>query len=404
MAQTTRARPFARQSDEHLSRRLALGEAAAFDELYRRYAHRLAAYGAHLLGDGAAGDDVAQVALLNAYQALRSGTQPERVRPWLYRIAHNAALDSLERRVFPAAEPRPVETAAPEAGSPSLPGGALVAALEQLSERQRRVYLLRELHGLRVAEIAATLSLTAEQVEQTLFAARNGLAETLVFGGRLDCDAVRRLSAGPLEWREQRALQRHLRACAACREVVPRRRVAPVLLPFLPVDWLLRQFARAVHWSPAAKVGAIAATTAVVAAPPLAVRQLAHDSHKARQAPRQGPSGGSARTTSARKQGATEVRAAAASSPLAGRRADSPRDGAVAPPGDETAKAAVTQTDPSHAASDRAPTTAPGDQGDASALPAQPAAKPAVQPAARPREHPEASERETPETETPEAG
>ena len=49
-----------RLSDEHLGSRLASGEAAAFDELYRRYAHRLAAYGSHLLGDAASGDDVAQ--------------------------------------------------------------------------------------------------------------------------------------------------------------------------------------------------------------------------------------------------------------------------------------------------------------------------------------------------------
>ena len=53
-----------RLSDELLGSRLASGEAAAFDELYRRYVHRLAAYGAHLLGDAAAGDDVAQSTLL----------------------------------------------------------------------------------------------------------------------------------------------------------------------------------------------------------------------------------------------------------------------------------------------------------------------------------------------------
>lgn len=276
MAPATRAHEFRRLSDERLSRRLAQGEAAAFDELYRRYQHRLAAYGAHLLGDGAAGEDVAQVSLLNAYQALRRGTRPEHVRPWLYRIAHNAALDSLERSVFPVAEPRPAEAAAPETGSSFEPSGALLKALAQLSERQRRVYLLREVHGMRIAEIAGTLALTAQQVEQTLFAARNGLAETLVFGERLDCEAVRRLSAGPLGWREQRALQRHFRACAACREVVPRRRRALVLLPFLPVDWLRRRVAQVMHWSPAAKTGAVAAAAVIAAAPPLAVRELGH--------------------------------------------------------------------------------------------------------------------------------
>jgi hypothetical protein len=40
-----------------------------------------------------------------------------------------------------------------------------------LPDRQRRVYVLRELHGLRIDETAAELGLTAAQVEQSLFAA-----------------------------------------------------------------------------------------------------------------------------------------------------------------------------------------------------------------------------------------
>ena len=65
-----------RASDEHLGGRLAAGEAAAFDELYRRYARRLAAYGANLTGDRSAGDDVAQTALMKAYAAIVGGRAP----------------------------------------------------------------------------------------------------------------------------------------------------------------------------------------------------------------------------------------------------------------------------------------------------------------------------------------
>jgi len=89
---------FKRLTDESLGSRLASGEAAAFDELYRRYAHRLAAYGSHLLGDAASGDDVAQATMLKAYAALRSGRVPDRMKPWLFRIAHNTAIDLVVRR------------------------------------------------------------------------------------------------------------------------------------------------------------------------------------------------------------------------------------------------------------------------------------------------------------------
>jgi RNA polymerase sigma-70 factor (ECF subfamily) len=223
-----------RVSDEQLGSRLASGEAAAFDELYRRYVNRLAAYGSHLLGDGSAGDDVAQTTLLKAYTVLRAGRAPERVRPWLYRIAHNVAVDMVARRhELPSA-------ALPEAPSrqSGTSAGALVAALAALPERQRRVYVLRELHGLRIDETAAELGLAAPQVEQALFAARNRLAEHLVFGDRLDCVTVRRLAAGPLAADERRALKSHLRSCPDCRATAGLRTRVLSVLPVVSVTWL----------------------------------------------------------------------------------------------------------------------------------------------------------------------
>jgi len=83
-----------------------LGEAAALDELYRRYSHRLAAYGPQLLG--------------------ASGVEE------------------------PADDPQERSTAR----------GMLVGTLAALPERQRYAYLLREVRGLRIAEIAVALELT----------------------------------------------------------------------------------------------------------------------------------------------------------------------------------------------------------------------------------------------------
>lgn len=244
-------------SDEHLGRRLANGEAPAFDELYRRYAHRLAAYGTHLLGDAAAGDDVAQVALMRAYQSLREGRVPEALGAWLYRVAHNAAIDAVRhRRELPIAR-------LPERGSEQVTGadGALTAAIAALPERQRRVFVLRELHGLRIGEAAAELGLSNAQVEQALFAARNRLAEQLVFGERLSCPAVQRLAAGPLDGRERRALKTHVRSCPACRKQLGVRGVALSLVPWL----------RWGRGAPAvAKLGAVVATGVIAVAVPLA--------------------------------------------------------------------------------------------------------------------------------------
>jgi RNA polymerase sigma factor (sigma-70 family) len=265
---------FRRLSDEILGSRLASGEAAAFDELYRRYAHRLAAYGSHLLGDAAAGDDVAQAAMLKAYGALRDGRVPDKLKPWLYRIAHNAAIDLVARRRELSTDTLPEQAS----GEREPFAGALVEALATLPDRQRRVYVLREVHGLRIDETAAELGLSAAQVEQSLFAARNRLAEQLVFGDRLNCVTVQRLAAGPLDGPERRALKTHLRACRECRQTMGLRGRALSVLPSgAGLEWLRGLGAGLLGGAPAAaKVGAIFATATLVGGGTAAVERTNH--------------------------------------------------------------------------------------------------------------------------------
>src|SRR4051794_1287344 len=154
--------------------------------------------------------------MLKAYGALRDGRVPDRMKPWLYRIAHNAAIDLVSRRREFATETLPEQPS----GEREPFAGALLEALATLPDRQRRVYVLREVHGLRIDETGAELGLTAAQVEQSLFAARNRLAEQLVFGDRLNCVTVQRLATGPLDGSERRALKTHLRSCQECRQTM----------------------------------------------------------------------------------------------------------------------------------------------------------------------------------------
>jgi RNA polymerase sigma-70 factor (ECF subfamily) len=266
---------FKRLSDENLGSRLASGEAAAFDELYRRYAHRLAAYGSHLLGDAASGDDVAHIAMLKAYGALRDGRVPDKLKPWLFRIAHNAAIDLVARRRELSTELLPEQAA----GEREPFAGALVEALATLPDRQRRVYVLREVHGLRIDETAAELGLTAAQVEQSLFAARNRLAEQLVFGDRLNCVTVQRLAAGPLDASERRALKTHLRTCQECRQTMGLRGRAISLFPSgAGLEWLRGLGAGLIGGGApvAAKVGAVFATATIVGGGTAAVERTNH--------------------------------------------------------------------------------------------------------------------------------
>jgi RNA polymerase sigma factor (sigma-70 family) len=272
---------FKRLSDENLGSRLASGEAAAFDELYRRYSHRLAAYGSHLLGDAASGEDVAQAAMLKAYAALRDGRLPDKMKPWLYRIAHNAAIDLVARRRELSTETLPEQSA----GEREPFAGALVEALATLPDRQRRVYVLREVHGLRIDETGAELGLTAAQVEQALFAARNRLAEQLVFGDRLNCVTVQRLAEGPLDASERRALKTHLRSCHECRQTMGLRGRALSIFPSgVGLEWLRGLGGGLIGGGApvAAKIGSVVATATIVGGGTVAVERTAqHHAHRA---------------------------------------------------------------------------------------------------------------------------
>jgi RNA polymerase sigma-70 factor (ECF subfamily) len=275
--------------DTRLAHAVAAGDRAAFEELYRLYAGRLASYGGRVAGDPAAGEDVAQVALLNAYEALRRGTRPRHVRAWLYRIAHNAALEARRRRPACAELDEQNE---PGAGDESAElRAALVDALGDLPELQRAAYLLREVQGLRVAEIGAVLELTIEQVEQALFAARNRLAEQLTFGQRLDCDAVRELRADALDLTARRALKSHLRSCQSCRSSAGRARNAglgaldPLSLLREAVVWLVGGGGMPV----VAKLGAVAAAVTVAAGAPVVARHAGDRARPVAPAPVEPP-------------------------------------------------------------------------------------------------------------------
>src|SRR3954453_18379184 len=79
-------------SDERLARFVARGDQRAFGALFERHQPGLTRYCRTILRHEADAEDAAQNALLAAHRSLEGGTIPMRVKPWLYRIAHNEAI------------------------------------------------------------------------------------------------------------------------------------------------------------------------------------------------------------------------------------------------------------------------------------------------------------------------
>jgi RNA polymerase sigma factor (sigma-70 family) len=150
---------------------------AEFERLYRRYGRRVYCYALAVLRNPADAEDVTQTTFLNAFRAMRAGTEPELPENWLLRIAHNTC-----RTRFLRAARRPHEVpfdesvqhlAVPEDEKPNL--DEVLRALSRLPFNQRSALVMRELEGRSYEEIANALDVSVSSVEALLFRARRSL-------------------------------------------------------------------------------------------------------------------------------------------------------------------------------------------------------------------------------------
>jgi RNA polymerase sigma factor (sigma-70 family) len=165
------------QSDERLVDLVRAGSDPAFEAIVERYRRPLTRYASRLLAPERA-EDVVQQAFMQAYEAMHRDSAELRLRPWLYAIAHNAALNALRDRALGHAElsDRFDGVERPDQALERTQGlRELVAAVQALPERQRSAILLRELEGRSYEEIATALGVTDGAVRQLLNRARNSL-------------------------------------------------------------------------------------------------------------------------------------------------------------------------------------------------------------------------------------
>ena len=116
-------------------------------------------YVSGLIGDSHAAQDVVQTTFIKLLRQWQPGTRPSAtLRAWLYRVAHNEAVDHLRREQrrwrLHAAHAQERENAAP---SPSDTDGkldAVLAAVRKLDQSEQQVVLLRLQEGLSYQAIA----------------------------------------------------------------------------------------------------------------------------------------------------------------------------------------------------------------------------------------------------------
>ena len=209
------------RSDDQLARRAAAGDRRAFAAIFERYEQDLYRFCLAIARNPQDAQDALQSTMLKALSALPGEKREIKLKPWLYRVAHNEAVDVLRRR-------RDSGPLAPETAAASMDIAAtvearqrlrkLLADLAELPERQRAALVLRELAGLGFSEIAEVFGSTAAVARQTVYEARLGLRE-MEEGREMTCaELQRRISAADGRLLRRRDVRAHLRGCADCRD------------------------------------------------------------------------------------------------------------------------------------------------------------------------------------------
>ncbi|YCI06721.1 RNA polymerase sigma factor (plasmid) [Ensifer sp. D2-11] len=140
-------------------------------------------YAARLVGSVIDGEDVIQDALASAFAMVGSISPGTPLRPWLFRIVHNRAIDTLRQRSTRRSEP--LETAFDLADVSAVdPEDALIrqdtvrialAHFARLPVPQRSAVILKDVLGESLVDIAALLELSVDAVKAHLSRGRAGL-------------------------------------------------------------------------------------------------------------------------------------------------------------------------------------------------------------------------------------
>ncbi len=172
------------------------GRVDGFEELVRRYQRPIIGYVFRMLGDYESSLDVTQEVFIKVYNSLRKYSPEYKFSTWLYRIAHNAAIDHM-RRNSTTAQSLEAENAD---GTYQIQIESKCPTPEQDHERKewrteidavvkclptayRDLVLLRHSRDLSYDEIAEVTGLPLGTVKNRLFRAREMMREIFIERG-----------------------------------------------------------------------------------------------------------------------------------------------------------------------------------------------------------------------------
>jgi len=175
-------------TDAELVARLKANDERAYREVVARFSDPLYGYIYSITGDHHLSEEVLGETYLRMVEKIDSSTYDSSpLKAWLYRIAHNLAINTLKRTRHLVRD-EAIDAAAAPADDPATTiaeraeAEALRAALTELTEEQQHVVLLRFVAKQSAAEVAQALQKTENAVKHLQFHALRSLGQLLERG------------------------------------------------------------------------------------------------------------------------------------------------------------------------------------------------------------------------------
>jgi RNA polymerase sigma-70 factor (ECF subfamily) len=178
-------------TDRELLLAIRRDDEIALDELIRRKTGPLVQLAYRILGDVEEARDVVQVAFFRVWEHRDRFDERWSPNTWIYRITNNLAIDHLRSRKSRERTTEPVRQHLREVAD-RRSGGSLTDLRQgevmdifqelaaELTEKQRMVFLLREVEGLSSQEVAEVVGCRESTVRNHLFNARKMLRRELL--------------------------------------------------------------------------------------------------------------------------------------------------------------------------------------------------------------------------------
>ena len=170
--------------DDAIMLQAVRGDKAAFGRIVKDYGPRMARFAFRMIGDRDAAVDVVQDAFVKLWQSRAHYTPSGAVDSYLFQIVRNACIDYIRAnrrwvQVRLEDDADVLATSCESAVMSSVLSDAVAAALLELPELQRVVFVLNEYEGLTYDEIADVLGCPKGTVASRKYAAVDALRKRL---------------------------------------------------------------------------------------------------------------------------------------------------------------------------------------------------------------------------------